>query len=154
MSAPSSIQLKRPALSAENGDAGMLLLLVATLAPRVVRHAVCARASAVAVPCTIVSHFLQSKQEMLSVIYSSINRIQYVAISVKIATKMMPSLAALFRIDALPSFFNWNLLQIGIHRSMLSIGIRASSNEIRSNRLRNVCPLEWCVRVPLVFPRP
>ena len=37
MSAPSSIQLKRPALSAENGDAGMLLLLVATLAPRVVR---------------------------------------------------------------------------------------------------------------------
>ena len=73
MSAPSSIQLKRPALSAENGDAGMLLLLVATLAPRVVRHAVCA--SAVAVPCTIVSHFLQSKQEMLSVIYSSINRI-------------------------------------------------------------------------------
>ena len=22
------------------------------------------------------------------------------------------------------------------------------------NRLRNVCPLEWCVRVPLVFPRP
>ena len=51
----------------------------------------------------------------------------------KIATKMMPSLAALFRIDALPSFFNWNLLQIGIHRSMLSIGIRASSNEIRSS---------------------
>lgn len=47
MSAPSSIQLKRPALSAENGDAGMLLLLVATLAPRVVRHAVCASAVAV-----------------------------------------------------------------------------------------------------------
>ena len=48
MSAPSSIQLKRPALSAENGDADMLLLLlVATLAPRVVRHAVCASAVAV-----------------------------------------------------------------------------------------------------------
>lgn len=75
MSAPSSIQLKRPALSAENGDAGMLLLLVATLAPRVVRHRLRARLAAVAVPCTIVSHFLQSKQEMLSVIYSSINRI-------------------------------------------------------------------------------
>jgi hypothetical protein len=44
MSAPSSIQLKRPALSAENGDAGMLLLLlVATLAPRVVRHRLRAR---------------------------------------------------------------------------------------------------------------
>jgi hypothetical protein len=43
MSAPSSIQLKRPALSAENGDAGMVLLLVATLAPRVVRHRLRAR---------------------------------------------------------------------------------------------------------------
>ena len=43
MSAPSSIQLKRPALSAENGDAGMLLLVVATLAPRVVRHRLRAR---------------------------------------------------------------------------------------------------------------
>ena len=100
MSAPSSIQLKRPALSAENGDAGMLLLLVATLAPRVVRHRLRARLGCSSAVHAIVSHFLQSKQEMLSVIYSSINRIQYVAISVKIASKMMPSLAALFRIDA------------------------------------------------------
>lgn len=44
MSAPSSTQLKRPVLSAENGDADMLLLLlVATLAPRVVRHRLRAR---------------------------------------------------------------------------------------------------------------
>jgi hypothetical protein len=72
MSAPSSIQLKRPALSAENGDAGMLLLLVA---PRVVRHRLRARLGCSSAVHAIVSHFLQSKQEMLSVIYSSINRI-------------------------------------------------------------------------------
>ena len=76
MSAPSSIQLKRPALSAENGDADMLLLLlVATLAPRVVRHRLRARLGCSSAVHAIVSHFLQSKQEMLSVIYSSINRI-------------------------------------------------------------------------------
>ena len=40
------------------------------------------------------------------------------------------------------------------HSSLYRVQGTAALAPRDHNRLRNVCPLEWCVRVPLVFPRP